>query len=83
MPDVETRLAQCFAMVFPKLNPAAIRSASTDNVEQWDSLASITLAALIDEEFGIRIPPEELPGLLSFQEIAQYLSQHAGEGPSS
>ena len=78
MPDVDKRLEQCFAMVFPALSPTEIESASTDNVEQWDSLASITLAALIEEEFAIRVPPEDLPNLLSFEEIAQYLSQRAG-----
>jgi len=81
MRDLEERLERCFGMVFPNLSSAGIRSSSTDNVEKWDSLASITLAALIEEEFALKIPVEELPGLLSFQEIAQYLSQHT-EGQS-
>lgn len=73
MPDMEERLERCFAMVFPELRSAQIRSASTETVEDWDSLASITLAALIEEEFAIKVPADDLPSLLCFQDVVEYL----------
>ena len=32
----------------------------------WDSLSSVTLAAVIEEEFGVSIDPDELAQLNSF-----------------
>lgn len=33
----------------------------------WDSLSSVTLAAVIEEEFGVSIDPENLAELNSFE----------------
>jgi hypothetical protein len=44
MPEIEERLEKRFALVFPKLRSNQIRSASTEDVDDWDSLASIRLA---------------------------------------
>jgi acyl carrier protein len=70
MPErVEERLQNCFAIVFPN----QIRHAETDNVEGWDSVAMVTLAAVIAEEFQLNIPAEDLSELLSFTAFADYL----------
>ena len=74
MPEIEERLEKCFALVFPKLRSAQIRSASTEDVEDWDSLASIRLAAVVEEEFGIKIPADDLPDLMSFGDFEGYVS---------
>jgi hypothetical protein len=62
---------------------AEARSASTDDLKKWGSLASRPLAAMIEVECNARNQPEKLPGLLSFEDIVQYLSPHAGEGELS
>jgi acyl carrier protein len=71
--SVEKRLEGCFAIVFPRLERNRIRHAETDNVEGWDSVAMVTLAAVIGEEFGLNIPAEDLSDLLTFASFAEYL----------
>ena len=74
MPErVEERLQNCFAIVFPNLERNQIRHAETENVEGWDSVAMVTLAAVIAEEFQLNIPAEDLSELLSFTAFADYL----------
>lgn len=74
MPEIDERLEKCFALVFPKLRSSQIRTASTEVVDEWDSLASIRLAVVVEEEFGIKIPADDLPELMSFREFEGYLS---------
>jgi len=45
------------------------------SVGGWDSLASVTLLAVLEEEFQIQIDPEDLEHLVSFELILDYL-QH-------
>ena len=52
MHDVETRLVGCFQAVFPDLADADIRKASQETMDQWDSVAAITLVNVIEEEFS-------------------------------
>jgi acyl carrier protein len=72
--DVESRLARCFAAVFPELDPAAIKAARRGRVPGWDSLASITLVRVIEDEFEISIRLLDLDDLNGFQEFLTYLA---------
>jgi len=74
MTDVQTRLAKCFTAVFPNLPQSAVATASVDSVEGWDSLATVTLMSVVEEEFGTTIDPEELAELLSFDAYVRRLS---------
>ena len=73
MTDVSSRLVGCLSAVFPSLPPEEIAGASSTTVEAWDSLATATLMALVEEEFGIEVAPEELDRFVSFQGILAYL----------
>jgi acyl carrier protein len=73
MCDQESRLVRCFASVFPGLTTEEIRNTSTDSAGIWDSLSSVTLAAVIEEEFGVAIDPDELVTLDSFAAYWNYL----------
>ncbi|MBV8809818.1 MAG: acyl carrier protein [Acidobacteriaceae bacterium] len=73
MPDPNERLVRCFASVFPTLPPDGIPLASVDSVE-WDSLASVTLVAVLEQEFAIQIDIADLPELSSFASVRKYLS---------
>lgn len=75
MSDLESRLAECFARVFPELPPGRLPKASTHNVYNWDSLHTITLVAVIEEQFGLQISAEELPELTSFERARSYLER--------
>jgi acyl carrier protein len=75
MNDVRARLTKCFAAVFPHLTEANIQRAIPDKVESWDSLASITLINVIEEEFEIEIDPEDIEHLVSFEKVLDYVSR--------
>jgi acyl carrier protein len=76
MDNLENRLVRCFSSVFPDLNEEQIRLASTDSVPTWHSLASVTLVALLQEEFGMQVSLAELPNLISFSAVKNYVCQH-------
>ena len=79
MPDLESRLVHCFAIAFPDLNPREIASASAGSLASWDSLAGITLISLIEEEFGVSVPPDDVPDLVSFEFVLDYLKRLTGK----
>jgi acyl carrier protein len=78
MPDVETRLVGCFQTIFPQLTEADIRSASQESLEQWDSVAAITLVNVIEEEFSTQIDYDHLPNLDTFSKVLEYLTVDQG-----
>ena len=73
MSDIRSRLTACFTTVFPELPETEIASASMTLVEGWDSVATINLITVIEEEFGIDVKPQDLGQMVSFQQILQYL----------
>jgi acyl carrier protein len=73
MDEIEKRLRKVFETVFPELAPEQIPSASQSSVENWDSVAAITLINVIEEEFGIQMEFEDAAELTSFSKILEYL----------
>jgi acyl carrier protein len=80
MSEQENRLLNCFASVFPGLSYEDIRNSNAESIGAWDSLSSVTLAALIQEEFNLEIDPEVLPQLDSFEAFRAYLQQEKPAG---
>ncbi len=78
MSDVHARLVKCFAAVFPRLTPEEIERANINSVSAWDSLATLTLTSLIEEEFGVSIDPRDREELVSFQLIVAHLGSAKG-----
>jgi acyl carrier protein len=78
MDETQERLMRCFAAAFPLLSPAALLQADSAQLAAWDSVASVTLFAMIEEEFGIEIDVQASTTFLSFQKILDYL--HAEKG---
>jgi acyl carrier protein len=74
MREVEDRLIRCFAAVFPNLTVEEIRTASVKSVSAWDSLASVNLVAVIEQDFAVEIDLFDLPELDSFEAVRSYLS---------
>ncbi len=75
--DTRERLIQCFAAVFPDLPAAEIPLASPASVGSWDSVATITLMSLVEEEFKVSVDPQELENLLSFELMLDYVRNEA------
>jgi acyl carrier protein len=80
MPDINSRLVDCFAVVFPGVPKDRIPAATQDSVKDWDSVAQITLLTLIDEEFGITTDIEAVQDLTSFRSLLDYV---AGSAPDA
>jgi len=75
MDEQEKRLASCFLTVFPALSPDEITNASPTTVRAWDSVAVVTLLAVVEEEFGISIEAEDPAQFDSFQRFLNYLRE--------
>jgi acyl carrier protein len=75
MNDVRTRLARCFASVFPDVPTVKLETASSITLPEWDSLATVTLVAVMEEEFHVSIPVEDIDNLLSFENCLKYLER--------
>ena len=73
MDEQQRRLADCFAAVFPELSKEEILRASPATVKSWDSVAVVTLLAVIEEEFGITIDDDDPSKFDSFENILSYV----------
>ncbi len=82
MSEESRRLMRCFASVFPSLTPEEILVATTQSLEAWDSLASVTLVAVVQEEFGVQIDLIALPELDSFDAFVTFLRSQGVKGTS-
>ena len=80
MSEQENRLIRCFASVFPGLTPEEIRATSAESTGTWDSLATVTLATVIQEEFRVEIDPFDLQELDSFEAFRTYVHRLRSPG---
>jgi acyl carrier protein len=77
MSDVATRLTRCFLAVFPSLDQGQASHATQESMEAWDSIASITLVRVVEEEFGVTLDLFELENLNSFAALCEYLEDQS------
>lgn len=78
MTEIQTRLLKCFSAVFPDLPNDDIPTASLSSVEAWDSVATVTLLTVMEEEFGIQFEPDDLDHMISFDSILHRLQDRKG-----
>lgn len=76
MDDIRRRLVNCFLAVFPTINAERLDLVEPSSVEGWDSVATVTLMSVIEEEFEIEIDPENIESLLSFDSALSLVSQN-------
>jgi acyl carrier protein len=74
MSDVRARLIRAFQVVFPDAPADTIPAMSVQTTPVWDSIHSINLLQVIEEEFGVQIDFEDLEHLNSFDAIFRRLS---------
>ena len=74
MDDARDRLTRCFTAVFPALDATEIVRARPEAVAEWDSVAHVTLLAVVEEEFGITLGPEDIEHLTSFEALLGYVA---------
>lgn len=81
MPDTRNRLRACFTAVFPDISSAGIERATTANTADWDSVATVTLVSVVEEEFQATIDLNAVAELTSFAAFENYLaSAETGRG---
>ena len=73
MTDARERLIRCFEAVFPQLSQPEIVKASAAAIGSWDSVSTVTLISVVEEEFGVRVAPEEFEDLTSFALLLDYV----------
>jgi acyl carrier protein len=73
MDEIQRRLERCFENVFPDLPAGELPQCSQAQNPKWDSVASITLVNVIEDEFGFEMDFELLPELNSFDRILSYV----------
>lgn len=78
MDEQSKRLVSCFRTVFGDLPEAEIMNATTANTAAWDSVASITLVNVIEEEFQFQFDYDAIPELTSFEAVQKYVSATDG-----
>lgn len=75
MTETTNKLIQCFRIVFPDLPENQIPTAAQDEVLAWDSVASITLINVVEDEFGLTMDLERLAEFTSFPAILRYVEE--------
>ena len=73
MSELNDRLSALFRATFPDLGTEDPSGATRDTVAGWDSIAVMTLFALIEEEFGERFDLEEAAEWTSYAQIRDAL----------
>ena len=66
MSDTRERLIHCFQAVFPELSETEAARATAQRVSGWDSVATVTLTAVVEEQFGTQFAPDDIENLTSF-----------------
>ncbi len=64
-----SRIKQVMSAVFELPLESINEDASTDNLDNWDSLRHLNLILALEEEFGVSIPDEEVGNLVNFKLI--------------
>ena len=77
MAGTRRRLTACFTAVFSTLKEPDVVRASVGAVKGWDSLATINLITVIEEEFRIQVHPRDIDQFTSFEQVLRYVETHS------
>jgi len=73
MNSIKDRLEKCVSLALPDLPREEIARASGSSVAAWDSLATVSILSLVEEEFAIKVADDDLEVFVSFGTILDYL----------
>jgi len=63
------KIKQIMSAVFEVPIESISDDASTDTIDNWDSLRHLNLILALEEEFGVTIPDEEVGNLVNYKLI--------------
>jgi len=75
---VRRRLTRVFTAILPQVDTANIENATMDNTENWDSLATLSLFTLAEEEFGIKLGLDLIVSTKSFADLEKLIISKVG-----
>lgn len=75
MTDIRNRLVKCFRIVFPDVPETEIPQLTQAATAKWDSVATITLLNVVEDEFRVEMDLDEAAKFSSFDKIQSYLQQ--------
>jgi acyl carrier protein len=73
MDELEAGVTRCFSAIFPDLDQASMLDATPYTLSDWDSVATVTLLATVEQELSIEIDPEDVSEFVSYQRIVSYV----------
>lgn len=73
--EIYVRLSEVFRDVFDDEGIVVGPTTCADDIEDWDSLAQITLVLAIEEEFGMRFDMSEIVGLANVGEMVEVIKE--------
>ncbi|MDG4794540.1 acyl carrier protein [Micromonospora sp. WMMD1082] len=73
---IRQRVRDVVAQVFDRSPDSLPPVAGPDTVEGWTSLRHLRVILGLEEEFGIEIEPDAVPGLVTDEAMAGYLTEH-------
>lgn len=75
---VRRRLIRVFTAILPQIDVNNIENATMDNTENWDSLATLSLFTLAEEEFGIKLGLDLIVVTKSFSDFEKLIISKVG-----
>jgi acyl carrier protein len=75
MDELKSRLIRCFEVVFPGLDDSVLSEATMTSIADWDSIATVTLINVVEEEFGVTIDVDNVEQMVSFEAMLKYLAE--------
>jgi len=75
---VRRRLTRVFTSILPQIDVNNIENATMDNTENWDSLATLSLFTLAEEEFGIKLGLDLIVSTKSFADLEKIIISKVG-----
>lgn len=80
MDEIEARVLECFANVFPELPKASLTRASQASLARWDSVMHVTLLSALAEEFQFEMDFEAAEELRSFALVVDFVRNQPSDG---
>jgi acyl carrier protein len=77
MDQISDRLRDCFRTVFPDLSDEQIDSAARAELSEWDSLATLTLLTVVEEEFELELDDQAVEQFDSFEAVERVVERIA------
>lgn len=82
MADLERRVLDCFANVFPEIARAELDGASQESITGWDSVRHVMLLAALAEEFDFPLDYEAAEEIHSYASAVSFVREQISPATS-